>query len=192
MFQAGHSINKGKVLTTEPIKGEDIDRIRESLQGRPRDLALWSVGTNTALRASDLLALRWDDLHDDGLRFSFRIKERKTGNLRLITLNPRASADLKMWRRYSESEFCFSGQRGNALTVASVGRMLKQWARDVGVSGQISSHSLRKTACRAWVDTHKVPLFTVMHALGHSSESMTSKYIGKLSDDVAKMYECEV
>lgn len=188
-FKAGHTpANKGKTTTTQPIRGDGIDRIRELLQDRPRDLALWSVGTNTALRASDLLALRWDALEDDGVRIAFRVKEQKTGKLRLLTLNPRTSADLRGWRAHAECEWCFSGQRGR-MTSATLGRLVKQWAADAGVKGQIASHSLRKTFCRAMVDKFDEPLFKIMWALGHSTERQTAQYLGLLQDDVAALYE---
>ena len=192
MFTTGHiSPNRGKTITTQPIRGEYLQDIRQMLQGRPRDLALWSIGVNTALRVSELLSLKWQDLEDDGERISFRVKASKTGHLRLITLNPQTSADLRRWRAHCECEFIASGQRGR-LTSAAIGRMVKQWAADVGAPGQVSSHSLRKSACRAWVDQHSVKVHVVQHALGHASEAQTLKYIGKLDDDVAAMFECVV
>lgn len=189
MFQPNHTpAHKGKVITTQPIRGEHLQSIRQLLQDRPRDLALWSVGCNCALRIGDLLSLRWDELEDDGQRISFRVKERKTGNLRLLVLNQRASEDLRRWRALSDSEWCFSGQRGR-LTTATAGRMVKQWAKDVGVRSQVSSHSLRKSWVRAQLDVFKTPLYVCMQALGHHSELQTLTYAGCIRDGVAAAYD---
>jgi integrase len=68
--------------------------------------------------------------------------------------------------------------------------MVKAWAKEVGVTTQnISSHSLRKTFCRAMVDQYDEPLHVLMWALNHSSERQTAQYLGLLHDDVARLYE---
>ena len=190
MFSNGHTpSHKGQITTTDPIRGDDIQKVRRHLQMRPRDLALWSLGTNTALRAGDLLALRWSDIEDDGERITLLVKEQKTGNLRRIVLNPAASADLRCWRECSTSAVIFESQRGGALTVAAVGRMLKHWAKEAGVTAKrVSSHSMRKTWVRAHAD-RGVPLHKLMWALGHSSERQTAAYCGLLVDEVAELYE---
>lgn len=188
-FRTGHTpFHKGRTTTTEPIRGEHIAAIKELLKDRPRDRAIWAVATNCALRAGDLLDLRWDQLEDDGERISFRVRESKTTKLRYLVLNPSVSDALRSWRTFSDSEWCFSGQRGK-LTVPALGRMVKHWAQQVGHNGQIASHSLRKTWCRAMVDQFDEPLYKMMAAFGHSSELQTAQYVGLLRDDVAALYE---
>ena len=50
---------KGSTIKVEPIKkGKDIATLKKLLQDRPRDLALFTIGINTNLRASDLLRLK--------------------------------------------------------------------------------------------------------------------------------------
>ena len=68
------------MIRVEPIrKLEDIERIRQLLADRPRDLALFAVGINTNLRASDIVRLtigqQWRDLKP---LESFEIREKKT------------------------------------------------------------------------------------------------------------------
>ena len=100
MFTKGHQpSHKNKITTTDPIRGEDIQKVREYLEGRTRDIALWSVGTNTALRAGDLCALRWEDAEDQDDRIAFVLREKKTGKLRRVVLNAQVTADLRAWRR---------------------------------------------------------------------------------------------
>jgi len=96
MFIESHNpSHKGKITTTDPIRGHDIAKIREYLKNKPRDLAIWSVGTNCALRGGDLLSLTWDDTEDDGERITLLVKEQKTGKIRRIPLNAQASTDLR-------------------------------------------------------------------------------------------------
>ena len=64
----------------EPIRSlEDIQLIRRMLQEKPRDLALFTIGINTNLRASDLLRLRVCQVRDLEPGDSIDINEKKTG-----------------------------------------------------------------------------------------------------------------
>lgn len=190
MFQQGHTpAHKNKITTTDPLRGEDIQKVREFLKYRPRDLAIWSVGTNSALRGGDICNLQWDDTEDDGERITVLLREKKTGKLRKIILNPVTSADLRAWRRHSDTPVIFASQRGGALTVASLGRMVKTWCREAGVEiKRVASHSMRKTWVRAHAD-RGVPLHTLMWALNHNSERQTATYCGLLTDEIAGLYE---
>ena len=190
MFAKGHQpSHKNKITTTDPIRGEDIQKVRRYLDGRTRDLAVWSVGTNCALRAGDLLSLTWEDIEDHDDRIAFVLREKKTGKLRRVLLNPVATADLRAWRRVSDSTHIFASQRGGALTVAALGRMIKAWALEAGVDAKrVASHSMRKTWCRAMVDQYNEPLYKMMWALNHNSERQTATYIGLLGDEVQALY----
>lgn len=49
---------KGSTIKVDPIrKLKDIKAIKKLLANKPRDLALFTIGINTNLRASDLLRL---------------------------------------------------------------------------------------------------------------------------------------
>ena len=52
----------------------------------------WNIGLNLALRISDLLSVRFNDIHDDRLL----IKESKTGKLANIQLNQKALITIKL------------------------------------------------------------------------------------------------
>jgi hypothetical protein len=48
----------GSKIKVEPIrKKKDIEAIKKLLANKPRDLALFTIGINTNLRASDLLQI---------------------------------------------------------------------------------------------------------------------------------------
>ena len=50
---------KGSTIKVDPIKKlKDIKAIKKILANKPRDLALFTIGINTNLRASDLLRLQ--------------------------------------------------------------------------------------------------------------------------------------
>ena len=50
---------KGDIIKVSPIrKKEHIEAIKKLLKDQPRNLALFTFGINTALRASDILQIR--------------------------------------------------------------------------------------------------------------------------------------
>ena len=184
-FVAGHtSPNKGRTVTTDPVKTlADVQKVKAVVQGDARDYALWLVATHTALRPSDLVSLRWEDLYDNELR----VKERKTGKVRAIPLPEPVLDALRAWRRLCESEHIYSGQRG-ALTTATWGRMVKSWCEQAGLVGRFSGHSARKTFVRVHHDELGTSMATLMTILRHSSERTTLVYMGRMADDVSKAY----
>lgn len=188
MFQEGHSLNKGKVLTTRALVWDEVQIIK-TVTRNARDKALLSLALGSGLRASDIVGLRWADLEDDGERLTALIRVKKTKQLKRIVLNASVSADLRAWQDECVGEFVATGQRGQ-LTVGSWARIVKALCVDAGVDAKnVGSHSLRKARCRALVDQYQVPLYKVMMDLGHSSEAMTARYIGITTREMAAMYE---
>ena len=125
-----------------------IAKIKALLADSARDLALFTLGINTAFRASDLLDLQRDDLADlpDGSMEVFT-KERKTGKLRRVTINRQTADVLRRHLRTSSGTYVFEGQRGQ-LTVSYFGRLIKQWCEAVGLKGQFATHTLQNVQQR--------------------------------------------
>ena len=85
----------------EPIRDrKKIAQIKNQLRGqqRYRDLLMFVVGINTALRISDLLELRVGHFLDDQqrIRHRFWIKEQKRGKRQEVVINNNLSSELKM------------------------------------------------------------------------------------------------
>jgi integrase len=78
----------GDKIKVEPIKSEkDIRNIKNFLSNKPRDLAIFILGINTNLRASDLLKITIGQVRHLQPGDHFTIKEQKTGKDRCITIN---------------------------------------------------------------------------------------------------------
>lgn len=81
------------MVATEPIRNKH--QIRELAgyylhKGQLRNYVLIVMGLHTALRISDLLRLRWDDVYDFEkvrVRTGITITEKKTRKVRIIALN---------------------------------------------------------------------------------------------------------
>jgi len=184
-------VNKGKILTADPLKSlDEVKRVKTALDEDPRGYALFCVGVNSALRASDILKLKRKDLKGNELF----VREKKTGKLRRITLNaPTVDAIQKyLATRTDMEEWMFVGQRGK-LTHGYLSKLVKTWFEAAGITeGRHSTHSMRKTFVRMQHLEFKVPLGTLMTALRHSTEQQTLHYAGINSQDVEEAYANEI
>ncbi len=77
-----------KATPGEPIRKEkDLKLIKMLLQDNPRDLAIFTVGVNVALRVSDLTKLTVGHFREKEFLDTFRVFEKKTKKWRTITIN---------------------------------------------------------------------------------------------------------
>lgn len=87
----------------DPIKDvKKISQIKNIFRdtGNIRDLLLFELGINSALRISDLLQIRVGDLFEDSLETKgfFDIKEEKTSKANRITITPKVVETLKLYK----------------------------------------------------------------------------------------------
>jgi integrase len=142
---------KGSTIKVEPIREpKDIRLIKKLLADRPRDLAIFTLGINTNLRASDLLPITVDQVRHLKAGDHFTIREMKTGKLRDVTVNKNVQeamqALLASMPDAGGGEFLFQSRKGRqALTVSYLNALVKAWCREVNLKGNFGSHTLRKT-----------------------------------------------
>ena len=144
----------------EPIRDrKKIAQIKNLLrgEGRFRDLLLFTVGINTALRVSDLLRLRIGHFMDDrkSLRHRFQIKEQKRGKRHEVFIN---TSIREIFKEYlsaypkvasNPKHFLFFNTKTNDFT-EPIGRgqawkFITAICEQVGLRGNFGTHSLRKT-----------------------------------------------
>jgi hypothetical protein len=77
---------KGSTIKVEPIKKlRDVATIKKLLADNPRDYALYIIGINTNLRASDLLKITIGQVKYLGPSESIEIKKQKTDKSKHVT-----------------------------------------------------------------------------------------------------------
>lgn len=182
----------------EPIRNrKKIAQIKNLLRGkkRYRDLLLFVVGVNSALRISDLLQLRINHFLDEQgkVKQRFWIKEQKRGKRHEVVVNASIREALDEYllafpvigvdrnnfvffnsKAYDHSEFIKRGQ---------VWKFITSICREVGLSGNFGTHSLRKT----WgyhARMQGVDLALIMHKLNHESIAYTKRYLGITDDEL--------
>ena len=160
-----------------------------------RNYALVVLGLNTALRISDLLHLRWNDLYDFE-KLCFRdhllIKEQKTGKRNRIAINEKAREAMEMYfneRNPAEDEFIFSKRTNpyKPLSRSQAYRIVKDDANHTTSEEAVSCHSLRKTfGYFAWQEGVQPAL--LMDVFNHSSYAITKRYLGIEQDEKDLVY----
>ena len=176
----------------EPIRNrKKIAQIKNLLRGqrRYRDLLLFVVGINTALRVSDLLQLRVEHFLDNHQRIKrrFWIRERKRGKRHEVVINNSIQESLKEYLTSypgianHPKNFVFFNTKTYNLTQpikrGQAWKFITSICREVGLSGNYGTHSFRKT----WGYHARmlgVDLALIMHKLNHESIAYTKRYLG--------------
>ena len=158
---------------------------------------IWKIGVNTALRISDLLALRMAEVKKlDPTQPALTLNEKKTGKRRKIVIN--RSALVVMQRRLNDNpkhKWLFQSNALNlgkrhpaqAINRRSVSRVFQQVGQSVAPKVALGTHSMRKTRGYAM---HKAgrSIESIAKVLNHSSPAVTMRYIGLVQQDIDDSY----
>ncbi len=190
---------KDSFTRVEPIRKEkDINLIKKLLADNPRNYALFTVGINFALRGGDLLSLKVKDVEHINVGESFQVRESKTKKKRTLTMN-RQSHDaiqslLKVQHYDSNEDYLFQSQRkgSDRMTIQALIQLIKKWCQEINLRGNYGSHTLRKTWGFMQRTKYKVSLPVLMTAYGHSSQSITMRYLCIQDEEVEDCYMNEL
>lgn len=167
-----------------------------------RNKMLFSIGINIGLRASDLCSLKFSHLMNDDGSFKrfFAIQPKKTKKTTGKFVKPFVNEAIqKAVMTYIDeypiqdmNEYLFKSRVGDShITEISLGRIIKNAAKEAGIEKNINSHSLRKTfGYHIWhdaVDKEK-SLVLLNTIFAHSSIAITKKYIGIMDDEIEDVY----
>jgi len=183
----------------EPIRDiKKIVQIKNILKwsGKIRDLLLFELWINSALRISDLLSIKVKRVFDEdwNVKDYFDTVESKTKKINRVTITPRVKETLKLYYNtyayvvQNQNHYLFFHQKSFPIWHKSITR--KMWwqlidkrCRDTWLKGHYWWHSLRKTR---WYQarTQSIPLELIMHKLNHSSLNITKKYLWITDDEI--------
>jgi integrase len=170
----------------QPIRDfEKLEEMKRRLKAKSeRNYILFMIGLYTALRISDILRLRVEDIKNDYIN----IREKKTSKFRRIYLNRDLKKALKDYIADKEPhEYLIKSREGvnKPITRAMAYVILKEAAKEVGLES-IGTHSLRKTfGYWAYKDTKDVA--ALQKLFNHSYPEETLRYIGIEQDGVDQL-----
>ena len=197
-MQKGQNYNHpqpGRQIRVEPIKSlKDIETIKKLLADKPLYAALFTVGINISLRASDLLSIKVGQVRGLKPIDEITLVEKKTGKHRKINLNKTcidAINRLLASRTYQNEDYLFIGQRGR-LTVPAVNLMIKKWCKLIHLKGNYGSHTLRKTwgYIQRTHFGHSLP--ELVEVYGHATQRQTLTYLCIQPEEIKKIYANEI
>lgn len=184
---------------SEPIRNmQDIQRIKQYLLERKRwrDYALITMGLNTALRISDLLQLKWENVYNFQTLTFFQhiyVKEQKTSKNNIVSINNNVCDALKLLKDHlpmvSETDYLFQSRLHASRPIhrSRAYAIIREIAKDLDLKGIISCHSLRKTfGYHAWKQGYSPAI--IMEIYNHSSFQVTRHYLSINQDDKDQLY----
>ncbi len=161
-----------------------------------RDLAILEMLYSCGIRVSELEALNISSIDFDERLVRVVGKGNKE---RIVPIGRKA---LKAVRDYLEATQSirkktgvhlqkgplFLNIRGGRLSVRSLGRIIKRYAREIGLSPDISPHSMRHTFATHLLEGG-ADLRSIQELLGHVSLSTTQKYTHATLDRLMEVYD---
>jgi integrase len=179
----------------EPIRDrKKIAQIKNLLRGqrRCRDLLLFVVGINSALRISDLLQLKIGHMLDEKgeIKNRFWVKEQKRGKRHEVAINQSIKETLVEYiEEYplvasnAENYLFFNPTTNQPIKRGQAWKFITKICTEVGLQGNYGTHSLRKT----WgfhARMQGVDLALIMHKLNHESIAYTKRYLGITDEEL--------
>lgn len=157
-----------------------------------RNKLYFCLGVFSGFRVSDLLELTWQDLFEkDGTTYrrEVGIKEQKTGKIKEFY---NTTASKKYIEEYVEEfhpdttkdDFVFTNRQGKQLSRQSIEDFIKEATNAVGLQGNYSTHTVRKTyAYQYYIVMHneygdQFALAEVQDMLNHLHTGTTLRYLG--------------
>jgi integrase len=188
---------KGSNTTTGYLEWDTFVSLITRLEnkGEYKFCLLISTGVFTGLRISDLLTLKYTDLINKDI---LTIREKKTKKVRTIKINPDLSILVeRIYKKHNltnPNQFIFLNRFGDKpIDKSYVNTKLKELfsKNRIKVDGNVSSHLFRKTLGRRVMEINNYSnesLVLLMELFGHSSMSITKRYLGIRQQEINDIY----
>lgn len=185
------------MLTTPIRRKDDINLMKEYFlnKGNYRDYALFVMGINSALRISDIINIRWNEVYnfeESKFKEHLIIQEQKTRKRACIAINESCQNALLLLmthNSYTQDDYIFySGKNGKKhISRNRAWHIIKKAAVDINLDGNISCHSLRKTfGYHAWHEG--TPPALIMEIYNHSNINITKRYLSIDQDEKDNLF----
>ena len=190
--------NKGKLVGQKaPFKLKDIWalRVRLQMEGRVRELALFSLGIDSKLRGCHLVAFKVRDVcHGEQVATRAVVMQHKTRRPVQLEITQATRDVLEAWIRQAglkSDDFLFPSRLHGSphLGTRQYARILGHWVDELGLDRtEYGTHSMRRTKATLIYRRTK-NLRAVQLLLGHSKLESTVRYLGIEVDDALEISE---
>jgi integrase len=173
-----------------PLTRDEFNRVMQSFSGKyaERNRCLFLLGTSAMTRVSELAALTIGDVYQGGLVVSEMVLRKQIvkgkKESRIAVLPPEtvsAIQDFIAWKvEHGESLAkdapLFLSRQGGYLHRMQIHRILKDAYAKAGLTGRLTTHTMRKTG-GTWLYEATGDLLLTQEALGHRSPETTRRYV---------------
>jgi integrase len=190
------SVPEIQLLTGERVRDFVLSRQMEEVYlaacAQPlADIALLIL--EAGLRIGEALSLLWGDVVLDplaGSRFGYiRIREGKSRNARrILPLTDKANEMLRNRQQLANGELVFANRDGRRYLVTSINHLHQKARAMVGLGKDFVIHSLRHTMLTRLGESG-VDAFTIMRIAGHSSITVSQRYVHPSPEAVERAFE---
>ena len=189
---------KGSTTTTTYLDWNDFISLITRLEKDEnyKFCLLISIGVFTGLRISDLLTLKYSDLLNSE---TFYIREKKTQKQRSIKVNKDlkdiVSRIVQKSKVIDLEQLIFINKYGTkSIDKSYVNVKLKEIIKmyRIRLDGNVSTHTFRKTLGRRVMEVNNYSnesLILLMDLFGHSSMSITKRYLGIREQEIHNVYD---
>lgn len=171
-------LTNGELRSREHLTPDEVDKLIATAGklGRHghRDKTLILVMYRHALRVSEAIALRWDQVDLDGGRI--HVNRRKNGTPSTHPLGgPEIRALRRLKRDYPATQYVFVTERKGPLTDSAVRKLVARAGREAGLEFPVHPHMLRH-ACGFKLANDGQDTRAIQHYLGHKNIQHTVRY----------------
>ncbi|HRG16739.1 MAG TPA: tyrosine recombinase XerC [Pseudomonadota bacterium] len=153
-----------------------------------RDRAMFELLYSSALRVSELCALRWSDIDFGQALVRVLGKGAKT---RVVPFGAKAAAALRDWQSQqagAQDSPVFADRHGAPVSTNTVRARLKRFAQSAGIWKRVHPHLLRHSAASHLLESSG-NLRAVQEMLGHADIGTTQIYTHLDFQHLAKVYD---
>lgn len=180
------------------LSPQELQKLRrEVYKGEnKRDIAIFDVLLHTGLRVDELIHVTLDDIEISERKGNLIVRSGKGNKYREVPLAAearKAISDYLEVRPATTSRRLFLGQRGPLKTTDAVWKILKKYARKVGLEQKVHPHLLRHQFATELVRRKKhgrpVDLTTLAALMGHKNINTTMTYTKPTPEEMAQAVE---
>jgi integrase len=168
----------------EYLTEREIEKLMDAARGNRwghRDATAILIAYRHGLRASELVALRWDDIELATGRM--HVRRAKSGSASVHPIGAKESRALRKLQREASitSPYVFVSERGSPLSVAGYQRMIARAGEAARFGFLVHSHMLRHS-CGYKLANDRQDTRAIQHYLGHRSIASTVRYTALAPD----------
>ena len=173
-----------EVRSREYLTADEVERLTEAAgkigRHRHRDRTLVIIAFRHALRVSELVALRWDQV--DLKQGLLHVNRAKNGSPSTHPLRgPEIRALRRLQRDYPETPYVFVTERKSPLTTSSIRKIISRAGLKADINFPVHPHMLRH-ACGFFLANEGHDTRAIQHYMGHKNIQHTVRYTELSSD----------